>query len=139
MPASPWLLSASPLCRIGGVCVAYPCRITSDGIEPRDDVSTTNFAFGDAGLKCEGTSCCLLSYGQNEQGCLPPISNQRPIVRSALSLAIVVTLVIVGLSLYAHRFHYEAQTEPDVTAVPFLLRVDRVTGKVQRYDYRNAK
>ena len=60
-------------------------------------------------------------------------------MRPALSLAIVVTLVIVGLSLYAHRFHYEAQTEPDVTAVPFLLRVDRVTGKVQRYDYRNAK
>ena len=60
-------------------------------------------------------------------------------MRSALSLAIIVTLVIVGLSLYAHRFQYEAQTEPDVTAVPFLLRVDRVTGKVQRYDYRNAR
>lgn len=75
----------------------------------------------------------------DQQGCLPPVSNQRTIVRSALSLAIIVTVVIVGLSLYAHRFQYEAQTEPDFMAVPVLMRVDRVTGKVQRYDYRNAK
>ena len=60
-------------------------------------------------------------------------------MRSALYLAIIVTVMIVGLSLYAHRFHYEAQTEPDFMAVPVLMRVDRVTGKVQRYDYRNAK
>jgi len=92
-----------------------------------------------ARVDLEGTSSCISTYGRNQQGCLPPVSKQRAIVRPALSLAIIVTIVIVGLSLYAHRFHYEAQTEPDVMAVPFLVRVDRVTGKVQRYDYRNAK
>lgn len=68
-----------------------------------------------------------------------PTANHRAIVRPALALAIIVTTVVGGLSLYAHRFQYEAQTEPDVMAVPFLLRVDRVTGKVQRYDYGMAK
>lgn len=61
------------------------------------------------------------------------------IVRSPLLLAVIITVMVVGLSLYAHRFQYAADSEPDVTAMPILTRVDRVTGKVQRYDYGSAR
>lgn len=60
-------------------------------------------------------------------------------MRSALILAIVVTLVVVGLALIAHRFRYEAQIEPDGHALPVLTRVDRVTKRVQQFDFHNGR